>query len=147
MLIESCFYFKNTKFDQETVSLLCAKTKSGAHKQQTWKFQTRKHFCRHLHSSLISMLPRHWWWHCHSARTWLVGLIFVGKAGAYPSIGLRRAHFVCRLMALLANLPSSPKAFVRVTWGFINSTLFSLLHTHEPNRLEFLFPARLFSQV
>ncbi len=26
---------KNTKFDQETVSLLCVKTKSGAHKQQT----------------------------------------------------------------------------------------------------------------
>jgi hypothetical protein len=26
---------KTTKFDQETVSLLCVKTKSGAHKQQT----------------------------------------------------------------------------------------------------------------
>jgi hypothetical protein len=26
---------KNTKFDQETVSLLCVKTNSGAHKQQT----------------------------------------------------------------------------------------------------------------
>jgi hypothetical protein len=26
---------KNTKFDQKTVSLLCAKTKSGAHKQRT----------------------------------------------------------------------------------------------------------------
>ncbi len=27
---------KNTKFDQETVSLLCVKTKSGAHKQLTY---------------------------------------------------------------------------------------------------------------
>jgi hypothetical protein len=26
---------KSTKFDQETVSLLCVKTKSGVHKQQT----------------------------------------------------------------------------------------------------------------
>ncbi len=26
---------KPTKFDQKTVSLLCVKTKSGAHKQQT----------------------------------------------------------------------------------------------------------------
>jgi hypothetical protein len=46
---------KNTKFDQETVSLLCVKTKSGAHKQQTYIFQVRTHFWRHLHSSLISM--------------------------------------------------------------------------------------------
>jgi hypothetical protein len=35
-LSESCFHCKkNTKFDHETVSLLCVKTKSGAHKQQT----------------------------------------------------------------------------------------------------------------
>ena len=46
---------KNTKFDQETVSLLCVKTKSGAHKQLTFYFQMRKYFCRHLHSSLSSM--------------------------------------------------------------------------------------------
>jgi len=33
---ESCFYCKkNTKFDQETDSLLIVKTKSGAHKRQT----------------------------------------------------------------------------------------------------------------
>ncbi len=53
---ESCFNCKNTKFDQNTVSLLCAKTKSGAHKQLTFYFLIRKYFCRHLHSSLISML-------------------------------------------------------------------------------------------
>ncbi len=47
---------KTTKFDQKTVSLLCVKTKSGAHKQLTFYFQFRKFFCRHLHSSLISML-------------------------------------------------------------------------------------------
>jgi hypothetical protein len=29
------FIVKNTKFDQKTVSLLCVKTKSGAHKQPT----------------------------------------------------------------------------------------------------------------
>ncbi len=29
------FIVKNTKFDQKTVSLLCVKTKSRAHKQQT----------------------------------------------------------------------------------------------------------------
>ncbi len=29
------FIAKNTKFDQKTVSLLCVKTKSGAHKQPT----------------------------------------------------------------------------------------------------------------
>jgi len=34
-IAESCFYCKNTKFDQKTVSLLCVKTKSGAHKQPT----------------------------------------------------------------------------------------------------------------
>jgi hypothetical protein len=55
---ESCFYCKktNTKFDQKTVSLLCVKMKSGAHKQLTFLFQLRKYFCRHLHSSLISMV-------------------------------------------------------------------------------------------
>jgi hypothetical protein len=47
---------KNTKFDQKTVSLLCVKTKRGAHKQLTFYFQMRKYYCRHLHSSLISML-------------------------------------------------------------------------------------------
>jgi len=47
---------KNTKFDQKTVSLLCVKTKSGAHKQLTFYFQMWKYFCRHLHSSLISMI-------------------------------------------------------------------------------------------
>jgi hypothetical protein len=36
--------------------LLCVKTKSGAHKQLTFYFQMRKYFCRHLHSSLISMI-------------------------------------------------------------------------------------------
>jgi hypothetical protein len=36
--------------------LLCVKTKSGAHKQLTFYFQMWKYFCRHLHSSLISML-------------------------------------------------------------------------------------------
>jgi len=46
----------NTKFDQKTVSLLCVKTKSGAHKQLTFYFQMWKYFCRHLHSSLISMV-------------------------------------------------------------------------------------------
>jgi hypothetical protein len=46
---------KNTKFDQKTVSLLCVKSKSGAHKQLTFYFQMWKYFCRHLHSSLISM--------------------------------------------------------------------------------------------
>jgi hypothetical protein len=30
------FYLKNTNFDQETVSLLCVKTKSEAHKQLTY---------------------------------------------------------------------------------------------------------------
>ncbi len=30
---------KPTKFDQKTVSLLCVKTKSGAHKQQTFYFK------------------------------------------------------------------------------------------------------------
>ncbi len=47
---------KNTKCDQKTVSFLCVKTKSGAHKQLTFYFQMRIYFCRHLHSSLISML-------------------------------------------------------------------------------------------
>jgi hypothetical protein len=47
---------KNTKFDQKTVSLLCVKTKSGAHKQLTFYFQMWKFVCRHLHSSLISMV-------------------------------------------------------------------------------------------
>ncbi len=37
-------------------SLLCVKTKSGAHKQLTFYFQMWKYFCRHLHSSLISMV-------------------------------------------------------------------------------------------
>jgi hypothetical protein len=46
---------KNTKFDQKPVSLLCVKTKSGAHKQLTFYFQMRKYFCRYLHSSPISM--------------------------------------------------------------------------------------------
>jgi hypothetical protein len=46
---------KNTKFDQKLFSLLCVKTKSGAHKQLTFYFQLWKYFCRHLHSSLISM--------------------------------------------------------------------------------------------
>ena len=49
------FIVKNTKFDQTTISLLCIKTKSGAHKQLTYYFQMRKHFCKHLHSSLFSM--------------------------------------------------------------------------------------------
>ena len=40
---------------KKTVSLLCIKTKSGAHKQLTFYFQIWKYFCRHLHSSLISM--------------------------------------------------------------------------------------------
>jgi hypothetical protein len=40
---------------EKTVSLLCIKTKSGAHKQLTFYFQMWKYFCRHLHSSLISM--------------------------------------------------------------------------------------------
>jgi len=40
----------------KTVSLLCVKTKSGAHKQVSFYFQMRKYFCRHLHSNLISML-------------------------------------------------------------------------------------------
>ncbi len=31
-------------------------TKSGAHKQLTFYFQMWKYFCRHLHSSLISMV-------------------------------------------------------------------------------------------
>ncbi len=31
----SLLLLKNTKFDQKTVYLLCVKTKSGAHKQQT----------------------------------------------------------------------------------------------------------------
>ena len=53
---------KNTKFDQEIVSLLCVKTKSGAHKQLTYQFQMRKHFCRHLHSSLISMVYTFRFW-------------------------------------------------------------------------------------
>jgi hypothetical protein len=48
---------KSTKFDEKTVSLLCIKTKSGAHKQLTFYFQKWKYFCRHLHSSLISMVP------------------------------------------------------------------------------------------
>jgi hypothetical protein len=35
-IVRILFLFKkNTKFDQETVSLLCVKTKSGAHKQLT----------------------------------------------------------------------------------------------------------------
>ncbi len=54
---ESCFNCKkNAKFDQKTVSLLCVKSESGAHKQLTFYFQMWKYFCRHLHSSLISML-------------------------------------------------------------------------------------------
>jgi hypothetical protein len=43
---------------KKTVSLLCIKTKSGAHKQLTFYFQMWKYFCRHLHSSLISMVKR-----------------------------------------------------------------------------------------
>jgi hypothetical protein len=39
----------------KTVSLLCVKTKSMAHKQLTFYFQMWKYFCRHLHPSLISM--------------------------------------------------------------------------------------------
>ncbi len=35
---------KNTKFEQKTVSLLCVKTKTGAHKQLTFYFQMRKYF-------------------------------------------------------------------------------------------------------
>jgi hypothetical protein len=35
--------------------LLCVKTKSGAHKQQTFYFQMWKYFCKHLHSTPISM--------------------------------------------------------------------------------------------
>ncbi len=59
-IVRILLYCKNTKFDQKTVSLLCVKTKSGAHKQLTFYFQMRKYFCRHLHSSLISMArPRH----------------------------------------------------------------------------------------
>jgi hypothetical protein len=54
-LSESCFNCKNAKFDQKTVSLLCVKSKSVAHKQLTFYFQMWKYFCRHLHSSLISM--------------------------------------------------------------------------------------------
>ncbi len=55
-MVRILFYLKkNTKFDQKTVSLLCLKTKSGAHKQLTFYFQMWKYFCRHLHSSLISM--------------------------------------------------------------------------------------------
>ncbi len=51
---ECCFNCKKTtKFNQKTVSLLCVKTKSGAHKQLTFYFQMWKYFCRHLHSSLI----------------------------------------------------------------------------------------------
>ncbi len=52
---ESCFNCKKTKFDQKAVSFLCVKTKSGAHKQLTFYFQMCKYFCRHRHSSLISM--------------------------------------------------------------------------------------------
>ncbi len=53
---ESCFNCKKTpNFIKKTVSLLCVKTKSWAHKQLTFYFQMRKYFCRHLHSSLISM--------------------------------------------------------------------------------------------
>ncbi len=44
---------------KKTVSLLCIKTKSGAHKQLTFYFQMWKNFCRHLHSSLISMRTPH----------------------------------------------------------------------------------------
>jgi hypothetical protein len=58
-IVRISFFWKNTKFDQKTVSLLCVKTKSGAHKQLTFYFQMRKYFCRHLHSSLISMPNRH----------------------------------------------------------------------------------------
>jgi hypothetical protein len=49
-LSESCFNRKNSKFDQKT------ENKSRAHKQLTVYFQMRKYFCRHLHSSLISMV-------------------------------------------------------------------------------------------
>ncbi len=53
---ESCFYCKKPpNLIKKYVSLLCVKTKSGAHKQPTYNFQMRKHFCSHLHSSLISM--------------------------------------------------------------------------------------------
>ncbi len=40
---------------KKSVSLLCVKTKSGAHKQLTFCFHVRKYFCSHLHSSRISM--------------------------------------------------------------------------------------------
>ncbi len=45
---------------KKTVSLLCIKSKSGAHKQLTFYFQMWKYFCRHLHSSRISMAHIHW---------------------------------------------------------------------------------------
>ena len=48
------FIVKNTKFDQETVSLLRVKTKSGAHNQLTI-LSNEETFCKHLHSSLISI--------------------------------------------------------------------------------------------
>jgi len=56
ILSESCFNCKKTpNLIKKTVSLLCVKTKNGVHKQLTFYFQMRKYFCRHLHSSLISM--------------------------------------------------------------------------------------------
>jgi hypothetical protein len=55
-LSESCFNCKKTpNLIKKTVSLLCVKTKSGAHKKLTFYFQMWKYFCSHLHSSLISM--------------------------------------------------------------------------------------------
>ncbi len=51
---ESCFNCKKIPtLIKKTVSLLCVKTKIGAHKQLTFYFQMRKYFCRHLHSSLL----------------------------------------------------------------------------------------------
>jgi hypothetical protein len=73
LTVNLAFIAKNTKFDQETVALLCVKTKSGAHKQLAFYFQMRKQFCKHLHSSLISMI------HSESLATRLQSTIHVYK--------------------------------------------------------------------
>ncbi len=54
-IVRILFQLKKTPNLIKKLFLGFVKTKSGAHKQLTFYFQIRKHFCRHLHSSLISM--------------------------------------------------------------------------------------------
>jgi hypothetical protein len=78
--------------------LLCVKTKSGAHKQLTFYFQMRKYFCRHLHSSLISM-----------AETGLRALAFTSRKLIKTSLRFARRARGYTCLASLANATTFEK--------------------------------------